>query len=329
MNDWRNFQKKFSPGNFYQSLEWGKFFQNKGGKFFLWQKKEGKTIKSGAIILKYILFRQVNYLYVPLGPIGEMSIECWEDFFETVKAIAENEGSFFIRFYADNLSYNLIKKYFIKQPPKNYFLSAGNIPLFNARLDLSDNEKNIFKNLHAKTRYNIRLAQRKGVVVKSFFKNDILNEFDNFLKLLLKTAQKKNFLIYDDVHYKSLIENFKENMVLLIAYSQQIPVATALFLKWDDIVYYLHGGTNFDFRHLMASHLLHWEAINFFRNLGLKFYDFGAISTIKMPIKKWEGITRFKMAFNAKPYILSQAYDLIINKPTYYLYNFFKKIKND
>lgn len=327
INNWQNFQKEVSSANFYQSYQWARTHQQSGGKFFLWQIKDAQKIKAGAIILKYNLPLNKSYLFVPLGPIGEMTERNWLDFILNAKEIAKNERAFFIRFYAENINKNSIKSHNIKEAPKNYFLSAGNIPLFNARLCLISDESVLLKNFRQKTRYNINLAKKRGVNIKFFSGGDAFKkQLGIFFNLLKSTAQKKDFSTHHQSHYEGLIKNFGKDISLFMAYYKDIPIAAALCLKWNDAAYYLHGGTDFNFRNLMAPHLLHWEIIKFYRNNGARFYDFGAISVPELPVKKWNGITRFKLAFGATPYSLAQAYDLIINKSLYFLYNLIRKI---
>lgn len=322
--DWEKFQKEVSPGNFYQSLLWAKVHQADGGRFFIWKNIKNEKLKSGALILKYNLPLKKSYLYAPLGPIGEMSHSDWFNFFEAAKQIAAKEGAFFIRFYSAKVppQFKISK---INKAPKNYFLSAGNIPPINARLDLEKSEIDLFSQLHKKTRYNIRLAQKKGLIIKNFSGENIFKECKTFLNLLKSTATKKEFSLYHHNHYQNVMEIFKNDLNLFFVYYKDRAIAAALILKWDSAAYYLYGGTDFNFRHLMASPLLHWEAIKFYKNSATKFYDFGAISTPEAPVKKWEGITRFKLSFGAKPYCLAQAYDLVINKPLYFVYNLLRK----
>jgi len=322
INDWRKFQSLVSPGNFYQSFQWAKLHQLKQGKFFLWYKKQNDNIKSGAIILKYNLPFKQNYLYTPLGPIGNLQKEDFNDFLSFIIQVAKKERSIFARFYLSPDFYPLL--FNIKKSPPDYFLSAGNIPSTNAQINLEKEESEILKAMHPKTRYNIGLAQKKGVIIKNFRK-DIINEFEIFFELLKNTASKKEFALHPKSHYQALIDNFKDNLVLFIAYYNQKPIAGALTLKWDDKAYYLHGGTNFSYSNLMAPHLLHFEIIKFYKKAGLKFYDLGAASSKENAVKKWEGISRFKLSFGATLYNLPPAYDLIINPLFYFLYNFARK----
>ncbi len=73
----------------------------------------------------------------------------------------------------------------------------------------------------------------------------------------------------------------------------------------------------------MAPYLLHWQAMSDAKQLGLEFYDFWGVETSGGATP---GFARFKLGFGGQTVSYSRAYDIIQNKPLYYIYNFLRNI---
>ena len=298
-------------GSFLQSWSWGEFQESLGRQ--VWR-LEDKGLK--ALLIKHGLPLGKNYLYCPRGPIGPI-----ETFLEKVKEIGQKEKSIFLKIEPDNRDCPLDTVLESRTVSKGQSLFRSNKqiqPIKTLVLDISKPEEELLNQLHPKTRYNIRLAQKKGVTVEE------LNEkIDDFLRLLKETAKRDRFHLHAQGYYQKMLEVLgQEGMVKLILakYKNQI-VAANLVYFFGQTATYLHGASDYNFRQLMAPHLLQWQAICQAKQLGLRYYDFWGIDE-----KKWPGVTRFKKGFSGQEITFPGAFDLIFQPTWYRIYNLARKV---
>jgi lipid II:glycine glycyltransferase (peptidoglycan interpeptide bridge formation enzyme) len=175
--------------------------------------------------------------------------------------------------------------------------------------------------MHPKNRYNIRLAENKGVVIE-IIENNFEKYFEDFYNLMERTAKRNNFKLHPKVYYKNIFENCEENknaFLILAKHGDKI-LAISLILLFGETAYFVFGGSSDEYKNLMAPHLSHWQGIIEAKNRGYKFYNFGAVSS-GSSYKEFEGISIFKKRFGGQPLEYSDSYDLILKPIWYRLYN--------
>jgi len=185
------------------------------------------------------------------------------------------------------------------------------IPVQPARtriLDLNQSEEELLSAMHHKTRYNIRLAEKKGVTIT--IDNGRINEF---LVLMHETTKRDNFFAHSDHYYRALASFDPDFIQLVLAEYQGRVIAGGLFSFCAPTATYLHGASANEFRNLMAPYLLQWTAIRKAQGMGLKYYDFYGVDE-----KKWPGVTRFKEGFGGEEVLYAGTFDLVL-KPFWYL----------
>lgn len=300
--------------NFLQSQPWADFQKALGRKSWII-----KTENIEGLVIKYSLPFKKSYLYCPYGPIFyEKNYEVkLRSFLDEVKKIAKQENAIFFR--CDPKIDLKLEDFGFKKAPHDYYFSATAMPKEVAILDISINEEDIFKNMHPKTRYNIKLAERKGIKIEK------VKDIDIFYDLICKTSRREKIKSHIKEHYQNLLEIFGENICLFLAFLNKKPVAGIMVLFFGKTATYLHGGSDLAYKNLMAPHLLQWSAIKEARKRGCQEYDFGGISSVLT--HPWSGITRFKLSFGAKPTIYPGAYDLIFQPVWYWLYNLIRGLK--
>ena len=295
-----------NKGSFLQSWQWGEFQKLLNRKIWRIQADNLK-----ALVIKYDLPLGKNYLYCPMGLVTEDNLN---SFLEEIKEIAQQEKSIFFKIEpcrsprSDLYQKGLIFKQSQKQIQ----------PLKTVILDITKSEQELLSQMHQKTRYNIRLAQKKGVAI------EISNsESQIFLDLLEKTAKRDKFHLHPRKYYEKMLDVLgKEGMVKLILakYQNQI-IAANLVCFFGQTAIYLYGASDYNFRNLMAPYLLQYQTILQAKELGYKYYDFWGIDE-----KKWPGVTRFKRGFNGKEVTYHGAFDLVFKSSWYRIYNIARKI---
>lgn len=199
-------------------------------------------------------------------------------------------------------------------------------PNWSISLDMQPSEEDLLKNMKPKTRYNIKLAQKKGVKVKEE-SND--TGFATFSKLYFETCRRQKYHGHTPDYHKIIWNNLKDSIAhILIAYYENTPLAVYELFYFNKKFYYPYGGTSIQHRNVMAANLLMWEAIRLGKKLGADTFDMWGTLPPNYPDKHpWAGFTKFKEGYGGsfKEYIGS--YDLIINPAQYSLYNVLHKAR--
>jgi lipid II:glycine glycyltransferase (peptidoglycan interpeptide bridge formation enzyme) len=205
----------------------------------------------------------------------------------------------------------------------NFKLQISKHPLFPAWtqiLDLNKSEDELLKSFHSKTRYNVRLAEKKGVVVR-----EMSNEkgFEIFSKLYFETCKRQKYLGHTPKYHKIIWDSLKKDIAhILIAFFNDVPLAAYEIFCFKDVCYYPYGGTSLEYRNFMASNLLMWEAIKLGKKLGAEKFDmWGSLGPNYDANNPWSGFTRFKEGYGTKFTELIGSYDLVINPCLYKIYN--------
>ncbi len=247
-----------------------------------------------------------KYLYAPRPDIADTN-----RFFSVVAHIAEKEGHMFLKI--DPMRP-------VSSPIKT--LSNALQPEKTIMCNLEKSESELLSAMHEKTRYNIRLAERKGVLVR----RGESREFESFWKLLAKTAERDGFHTHERAYYETLLDEFSEHFSneLFFAEYEGKPIAAALINFYRSITSpdggiatYLHGASYRMHREVMAPQFLHWNIMKEARKRGFMQYDFWGIDE-----KRWPGVTRFKKGFGGSIVSYPESFDRVYRKNYYQVYSF-------
>ncbi len=299
-----------------QSYEWGEF-----------RKKTGVKLVRGdnfQLTIHRIPHTPWNVGYLPKGNMPDKKI------ISDLQKIGQEENCIFIQ-----LEPNVIKSNKQEARSKNLKLKPAAHPLFtryNFVLDLTKSEDELLKNMHQKTRYNIRIAQKHDVEVVEDNSSEAFNEY---LKLTRETTKRQGFFAHTlDYHKKQwetlphTVSTDKLSSHLLIAkYKNKILAAWILFI-FKDTLYYPYGASSSQHREVMASSLIMWEAIKFGKRIGLKRFDmWGALSTNPDKNDPWYGFHNFKSKYGPDHVEYIGSFDLIINSVLYEGYKIANKLR--
>lgn len=262
------------------------------------------------ILIKRPLLGKFCYYYSPRGPIVSDYVRKNQDYWSIIikelnQWLSQRQALFwrlepssdFIGF--DFLSIGLRSSHDIQ-------------PSQSRVLDISLSEEAILAQMHHKTRYNIRLATKRGVVIDTG-----LAGFDDFWQLMLCTGQRDNFHLHSKKYYWAIAQ--LPNVQLLVAKYNDEPIAAGLFVNWGKTAVYLHGASSNKRRELMAPYLIQWQAIKSARQHGCQRYDLFGIDQIK-----WPGVTRFKQGFGGMIINFPGTFDWPVFNLAYCLYKFLR-----
>lgn len=163
-------------------------------------------------------------------------------------------------------------------------------------IDIQRDEDTLLAAMKQKTRYNIRLAQRKGVSVRE----GTLDDLPLLYRMYAKTAVRDGFVIRHEAYYTTLWREFFEAHMasFLFAEFQNAPIAAIVLFHFAGVARYMFGMSLDAQRELMPNHLLQWEGMRLAKRLGCHTYDmWGAPDVFDESDSMW-GVFRFKEGFN-------------------------------
>jgi len=189
-------------------------------------------------------------------------------------------------------------------------------------VDLAQPEDDLLMEMKSKTRYNIRLAKKKGVLVRRGNRDDM----DLLYDMYAKTSVRGGFTIRGADYYYKVWDAFfpsPENQSLdpvavpLIAEVDGEAIAAAVMFQFGDRAWYLHGMSTAKHREKMGTYLIQWEGMRWAKEQGCTVYDmWGAPDTFQKQDPMW-GVYRFKRGFGGKVSRTLGAWDLPL-KPLFY-----------
>ena len=192
-------------------------------------------------------------------------------------------------------------------------------------IDLRGDEEDILARMKQKTRYNIRLAQKKGVrVIPS-------RDIDTFYSLLKRTGDRDSFGVHLLEYYRKVYESFstRNQSLLLMAEYEGSPLAGLMVFSRGKRAWYFYGASGDEYRDLMPTYLLQWEAMRWARQQGCEQYDLWGIPDA--PQQELEddftrrsdglwGVYRFKRGFGGEIRRSIGPWDRVYRPSIYRLY---------
>lgn len=310
-----------------QSYEWGEFREKTGIKVLRLGFYEGERLVDGfTLTLHPIPYTKFNIGYLPKGILPTKS------YLSTLKQIGKANNCLAIQL-EPNVLYS--------KDSKDTLLASGlreaAHPLFTKYtfvLDLTKSEDELLKNLHPKTRYNIKVAQKHSV---SIAEKDTLDAFETYLKLSEETTKRQRFYAHSPLYHRQQWESlphtatppFNElsSHLLVASYNMKI-LTTWIVFVFHDTLYYPYGASSNEHRETMSSTLMMWEVIKFGKKLGLKKFDmWGALGPEPDEHDSWYGFHRFKQGFRPEHTEFIGSYDLVINPAAYFVYKAADKLR--
>jgi peptidoglycan pentaglycine glycine transferase (the first glycine) len=321
-----------------QTWEWGQVKSKYGWKPLprVWQDEQGRPVAAALVLQRSLSFRGINFpfriLYVPKGPLLD-----WGDtllrrrILEDLADLARKERAIFIKidpdvrlgtgvpghsdFNEDALGHDVVKEL----SGSGWFFSDEQIQFRNTVLvDLRSEPDDLLAAMKQKTRYNVHLAERKGVTVREGDQADL----SKLYRMYAETSTRDGFIIREERYYRTVWSSFMQAglaQVLIAEVGGEISAALVIF-HFAGKAWYLYGMSCQAHREKMPNHLLQWEAIRRAREYGCTVYDlWGAPDVFDESDPLW-GVYRFKEGFGGQVVRYIGAWDLPVRPVLYRLY---------
>lgn len=356
LNKWNQIVKSLPDPHLLQTGEWAELKSRYGWKPlpFVWYQKKGiyhlardeEVFEVGgepaaaALVMKRSLPLGLSVFYVPKGPL----LSDWADRVLRQRVLADlvelagQEQGILLKIDPEvprgrgipgeeGAAENPVGKDLISElKDGGWKFSPDQVQYRNTVLvDLKPSEEDLLMNMKSKTRYNIRLAGRKGVEIRSGDQGDM----DRLYSMYAKTSVRGGFTIRDEAYYRDLWNLFlpaekdpgKDPVAEpLIAEVDGEPVAGAVMFRFGGRAYYLQGMSRTAHREKMPTYLIQWEGMRWAKQAGCELYDmWGAPDEFSRDDPMW-GVYRFKRGFGGEVLRTIGAWDYVLKPNLYWAY---------
>jgi peptidoglycan pentaglycine glycine transferase (the first glycine) len=317
LSEWNNFLKNHPNAHLLQMGEWGEL-----KSAFGW--KPVRLILNNEIGAQ-ILFRRLplglTLGYMPKLAFSNQQLAVSKQFWNEVDLICKQNRSVFLKVEPDvweeEASSTVNGQWSVSphniQPPRTIVIS------------IKEDEETILARMKPKCRYNIRLAEKKGVTVRAW------NDIPAFHEMMKVTGGRDNFGVHSLEYYQRAYELFypKGMCELLVAEYEGKPLAALMVFANGKRAWYVYGASNDQERNRMPTYLLQWEAIRWAKAYGCEEYDLWGVpdedeETLEANFETrhdglW-GVYRFKRGFGGEVKRATQALDKVYMPLLYKLY---------
>jgi len=300
---YKAFLEANSKGHFMQSPEWAKVKSFWKNEIIFVKDSEGEIKGAMSILIRKIPILRYTMMYSPRGPVCDPhDAETLKELLEKAKQLAKKYKSYVLKIDPDieiedvefeeiikNLGCNILRGL------KNY---EGIQPRFVFRLDIKNKtEDEIMQAFHHKTRYNIRLAEKKGVEIKIGTREDL----GEFYKIMVETGIRDNFVVRSREYYEKVFDCLgPEHLRLYMASFEGKPISGTIAILYGNKCWYLYGASKNEHRNLMPNYLLQWEMIKWAIESGCEIYDFRGVPGNIDENNPLIGLYKFKVGFKGK-----------------------------
>ena len=284
---------------------------------------DGAIVGAMSILIRKVPKLPYTLMYCCRGPVCDMDDEqTILDLLAAAKHLARTMKSYAVKIDPDvakTENGTLMEKClatcgFVPVDGGDNFESAQ--PRFVFRLDVGGKtEEEVMAAFESKTRYNVRLAARKGVVCRNVEGGELEKGLDDFSALMDETGRRDGFVPRNRRYFANMLENLGEHARLYMCYLPDgTPVSGAVAIWYGDKVWYLYGASSSEHREYMPNYLMQWEMIRWAVERGCRVYDFRGVSGDLSPDNPLYGLYRFKKGFGGDFVEFIGEYDYVLSK---------------
>lgn len=350
-NSWNQLISNLPDPHFLQTYEWGQVKAKYGWSpyYAVWTEDGKFTISSNdqlsvtnvvaaALILKRTAFRRFSIFYAPKGPLMDWTNESLRKrVLDDLQSFAKRQGAIFLKLdpdvilgrgvpaSVDEVTENIGQAVMSDLKRRGWVESSDQIQFKNTVIvDLTASEEDILMRMKQKTRYNVRLAEKKGVTVRVGTQEDL----PALYKMYAETSVRDGFVIRDEEYYMTVWKLFmsaaisgQPSAVPLIAEVDGEAVAAIFLFMFGERGYYVYGMSRDKHREKMPTYLLQWAAMKHAKAHGCLTYDlWGAPDVFDESDSMW-GVYRFKEGLGGEVVRTLGAYDFASSRFWYSMYS--------
>lgn len=305
---WQSFVDTWPKANFLQSVAWAKA-----------NERVGCTVERGGIEKKGVLVagwqgivknaRRGRYLEVPGGPLVEWTDEnAVKQIINQLKIVGKKHKCAFVRFRPQEEEteelHQRLSALRLRRAPFHLHAEHTNI------LDLTATEDELLAGMRRQTRYEVRQAAKKDVVVS--WRSDE-SAADEFFTIQAETAKRQGFIPPSQDFLRAQICAFGDQARIYRAEKDGVLLNLALVLFSGHEADYFEAASTPESRSLPGAYAIQWRAIRDAKNSGKSRYNFWGIAYTNDPHHRFAGVTTFKRGFGGQDVAYLPAYDIVLN----------------
>jgi len=311
---WDAFVQSTPAAHLLQTSAWGEFKSKFG-----WSAIRMINETCGTQVLFRKLPLGYTIAYIPKGPLGEG----WEGLWPELDTLCKQKHAIMLIVEPD--AWEPIDESFQKQFVKGFKTEEHTIqPRRSLIVDLTPDEETILAGMKQKTRYNIRLAERKEIKIQQ------TDDLESFYGMMQVTGRRDGFALHDICYYQQVYDHFAplDQCTLLQATHKGKVLAALMVFAFQKRTWYFYGASSDEERNRMPTYLLQWEAMRWAKAKGCTSYDLWGVpdadeSTLEAQFSEradglW-GVYRFKRGFGGKLVRSAPAYVRIYHPLLYKL----------
>jgi lipid II:glycine glycyltransferase (peptidoglycan interpeptide bridge formation enzyme) len=346
-SEWNALVMQMPKSHLLQTWEWASVKGSNGWTPmpFIWREGSGNrspVVASAMILKRNVLNRgfvaRLCILYIPKGPLLDWSNDNHRrQVLRDLRLFAKEQNAIFLKIDPDILvgtgipgdknaledknAQTIISA--LKQNGWNF--SSDQVQFRNTvQIDLMTSEEEMLARMKQKTRYNVRLAEKKGVSLRV----GKLADLPMLYKMYAKTSVRDGFVIRDERYYQEVWETFVKQTEIfhnpsaepLIAEVDGEPVAAIIIFYFGSHAYYIYGMSFDAHREKMPNYFLQWEAMKRAKARGCSVYDlWGAPDEFNESDSMW-GVFRFKEGLGGEVFRTLGAWDYPASRIWYKAY---------
>ncbi len=311
--EYEAFVKSHAQGGFTQSSLWPRVKEGWDWAGVVSRGADGRIRGAVGVLIQNLPALHTAFLYAPRGPVCDLhDADVLRDLKAGVDVLAEKYHSHSVKCDPDVLASDETFLGIMREMGFSRF--AGPIGFetiqarFNYRLYLEGrDEQALLENLTQKTRYNVRLAQRKGVEIRVCGQESV----EDFWRLMQVTGERDGFNIRPQAYFSRMLDALGEHVRLYMGFYEGSPVCGAVTTNYAGKTCYVYGASDNAHRNVMPNYLMQWEMIRWAVQTGCSVYDFQGIAGDLDEANPMYGLYRFKRGFGGQVDELAGEFDYV------------------
>lgn len=305
-----------------QSWEWGEFREESGLDLVrIGQFEEQKLINAFSISFHKVPKFDYTIAYIPKSILPN------EEMFQALRDLGKVKKTIFFKLEPNVFEPEANERKEILEKARKIMFDNGCrygkalFTKYSFILDLSKSEEELMAQMKQKTRYNVKVAEKNGVVVTEDNSDEALADY---LRLTFEeTTVRQGFYAHNREYHKRMFKKMHEAGIahLFKAVYNGETLVTWIVFTFGDVLYYPYGASSSKFRNLMASNLMMWEVIKYGKKMGLKYFDmWGSLGPEASKRDSWYGFHKFKEGYSPTLCEFAGTFDLVLDEGKYNLY---------
>jgi lipid II:glycine glycyltransferase (peptidoglycan interpeptide bridge formation enzyme) len=328
--EWNAFVAQAPQGDFLQAWEWGDLKARTGWRPLRFAVREGGRIAAGAQVLTRPVPGGRKLFYASRGPLAleDQAGALLPQLLEEIREVARRERALALKVDpavagADQEYAALLRSLGFRRAPRDEGAFGGLQPRYVMKVDLAPAEEALLASFHPKWRYNVRLAERKGVAISA---DTTRADVPAFYEVLQETAARDGFGVRAQSYFLDMWDTCVTAGLahLFLGRLDGEVICGAICFALGRQAWYVYGASANQHRNVMPNHLLQWEMMRWAKARGCTVYDMRGVAREAGPEdqeSRLHGLNRFKRGFGARYVEYLGEFDLVFSPLWYGLLN--------